>query len=84
MKSLCLFFLVHFSPEVVFNEIMYDPVPSIGLPEYEFVELFNRSSSEIDIGNWALYAGSREIIIPECRMKPEEYLLLVYPGTSGQ
>ena len=84
MKSLCLFFLIHFSPEVVFNEIMYDPVPSIGLPEYEFVELFNRSSSEIDIGNWALYVGSREIIIPECILRPEEYLLLVYQGTSEQ
>ena len=82
MKSVFLFFLVYLSGEIVFNEIMYDPDPSIGLPEYEYLELFNRSGSEIDIENWILDAGNRKLIFPKHTMKPEEYLLLVYPGSS--
>ena len=82
MESVALFFLVHFSVEIIFNEIMYDPLPSIGLPEYEFLELFNRGNTEIEIGNWVLDAGNGELVFPACQMKPGECLLLAYPGTS--
>ena len=82
MKSMYLFFLVNFSPGVIFNEIMYDPLPSVNLPGYEYLELFNNSNSDIDIGNWIINSGSSEILIPGHRMKSGEYLLLVYPGSS--
>jgi hypothetical protein len=84
MKSAGLFFFIYLSGEIVFNEIMYDPDPAIGLPEYEFLELFNRSNAEINIENWSLEIGNRVIEIPKHSMKPDEYLLLVYPGTSAK
>ena len=84
MKSAGLLFFIYLSGEIVFNEIMYDPDPSIGLPEYEFLELFNRSHSEVDIENWILDVGGREILLPRHTIQPGEYLLLVYTGVSRQ
>ena len=82
MKSVILFFLAQFSGEIIFNEIMYDPLPSNGLPEYEYLELFNRGNRAIDLYNWLLDAGGGELTFPPYILKPGEYVLLAFPGTS--
>ena len=41
--------------DVRLNELMPDPTPSVGLPEKEYVELFNTSKNIIDLDSWTYY-----------------------------
>ncbi len=43
---------------VLINEIFADPSPKIGLPDYEFIELYNPNKFSIDLSNWTLSDGS--------------------------
>ncbi len=70
--------------DVVFNEIMYDPDPVVGLPAYEYLELFNRTDADIDLEGWLLDVGKKEFILPGHTIAAKEFLLLAYPGTSGE
>jgi len=40
-----------FRYDLIFTEIMADPSPPAGLPEYEYLEIFNRSKVKINLGD---------------------------------
>jgi len=90
MKSLLLIILcfsliyIHIQGkgEVIFNEIMYDPTPEIGLPGYEYIELYNRSSDTVWLGEWILQAGNRMLILTDYTLLPRTCLLLCYRDTD--
>ncbi|MCK9400295.1 MAG: lamin tail domain-containing protein [Bacteroidales bacterium] len=62
--------------DVVFTEIMADPTPSVGLPEYEYLEVFNRSTYELDLSGWKLDISSTIHELPSFTLSPGNYLLL--------
>lgn len=72
-------FIYHTTGEndLVINEIMADPEPSVGIPPYEYIEIYNTSAFPIDIGNWFLIIGTSEKEISESVViQPDSYLLL--------
>ncbi|MEL7531474.1 MAG: lamin tail domain-containing protein [Bacteroidota bacterium] len=61
--------------DVIFNEIMPDPTPAIGLPESEFVEFYNRSNKVFNLLNWTLSNGTTTGSLPDYILSPNEYVV---------
>jgi len=78
---------LYFAPgpnEIVFNEIMSDPSPTIGLPEFEYIELYNRSPYPANLGGWTFSTGNKLYLFPPIVIPGGEYLVLGYEGTAKQ
>ncbi|MEM8910017.1 MAG: lamin tail domain-containing protein, partial [Bacteroidota bacterium] len=63
--------------DLIINEIYADPSPSLGLPEREFLELYNRSDKAINLENYLFDKGSgTPQALPSQILLPDEYLIL--------
>ena len=62
--------------DVVINEIMADPTPTVGLPEWEYVELFNTTAFAIDLKDWTFLIGNTSKTLPAVQIEPQGYLIL--------
>ena len=62
--------------DVLINEIMANPLPSNGLPECEYLELYNRTPFQINLNNWSLQTGKSEHPLPDSTIAPHEYLII--------
>lgn len=71
------------SRDIVINEFLADESPSIGLPETEYVELYNRSSKYFHLQNWQLRDNSSAGTIQDIWLYPGEYLLLIPSGSTS-
>jgi len=69
---------------VVINEIYFDTNPTVGLPAVEYVELFNISTSEVNLNGWVFKdAGSPKIINEDFVLAPNKYVLLTKPDNAA-
>jgi hypothetical protein len=62
--------------DIVINEIMADPNPVVGLPDVEYVELYNTTDVPVDITNWTYTFGTTVKTLPACQIEAGEYLIL--------
>jgi len=62
--------------ELVVNEIMSDPVPSNGLPETEYLELYNTTNNILELMDCLLIIGDDSLKLPEFCLYPSNYLIL--------
>jgi len=63
--------------DVVIHEILPDPDPVIGLPNAEFVEIYNRSNKAFNTNNWTLSkAGSSAATLPSYLLLPDSFLII--------
>ena len=62
--------------DVLINEFMADPAPSVGLPEAEYVELYNRSEKIINLNNLQLASGSSPVALPDYFLFPDTYVVV--------
>lgn len=62
--------------DVVLTEIMADPDPPVGLPPFEYIELYNRSPKWISLEGWSLQIGRSSRTLPGYLLRPGTYLVL--------
>ncbi len=64
--------------DVVINEIFADPSPVVGLPDAEFVELFNATTDKyFDLSGWKFFDPTSTATIPNGTILfPGQYLIL--------
>jgi len=69
--------------DLLLTEIMADPTPSVGLPEADFLELYNRSGEVISLRDLGLSAGGTPVPLPDSVLRPGEFLLLCDPEDAA-
>ena len=83
----CLFNPLHGQAQkqydIIINEFMPDPSPQVGLPNAEYIELYNRNLiSTFNLKNFKLISGSDTTILDSFQLKPKQYLT-IYTKKSG-
>ncbi len=79
---ICTIFFVHFETsaqnynELIISEIMADPTPTKGLPEKEYIELYNRSDKVIDLNRCKLTYNTSTVTFPSFLLQPKSYVLV--------
>ena len=75
---------------VVINELYADPTPSNGLPDAEYIELFNTDSVPYELSGWKLVNSASEKTIPPFLLHPNEYVIIcdanftsLFPNSIG-
>lgn len=66
--------------DVIINEFFCDPTPTVGLPEAEFVEIYNKSTKILNVNNWQLGDASTFGTIKDGWLMPGAYLILCPTG----
>ena len=61
---------------VVINEIFADPTPTVALPEKEFIELYNTTSSTINLNNWQFVNTTTAKTLPSFSLSPDQFVIL--------
>ena len=67
---------------VVINEIMADPTPVVGLPESEYIELYNNSPDAINLEGWSLKIGTTSKTLDAYTLYPSEYVVICRTGND--
>ena len=62
--------------DVIMNEIMADPDPVVALPNYEYIELYNRTEYPLQLTDWTLNIGNTKKLLPAYTLQPGAYLIL--------
>ena len=72
--------------DVLITEVMADPTlesgETLGLPDVEYIELYNRSDQVLNLENYTLSDRSDDIRLPYYLLFPNSYVLL-YPSGSA-
>ncbi|MCS6818390.1 MAG: lamin tail domain-containing protein, partial [Chitinophagales bacterium] len=69
--------------DVVINEIMPDPEPSVGLPNVEYVELYNRTNFPINLNGWRFSDRSSTAVLPNVFIPAKGFAVIVRKDSAA-
>ena len=70
--------------DVVINEIYPDQTPLVGLPDAEFIELYNASNSIFNLEDWQLSDASSTATLRAYILQPNSYVILCANSDTAQ
>ncbi len=62
--------------EILITEIMSKPSPMVGLPDAEYIELYNSKDYPINLKNYQLNVGNSSKTFPDYTLQAHEYLII--------
>jgi hypothetical protein len=68
--------------DIIITEVFADPAPRVELPEAEYIELFNRSTTAFDLSGWVLTDGSSAASL-STTLAPGEYLIVTSSSAAA-
>ena len=71
------------SGDLLVTEIFADPTPSFGLPEQEYIELYNTSTQALDLENCTFSDGGTPALLPKTVLMPSSFLILTSSGNES-
>jgi hypothetical protein len=69
--------------DLIISEFMADPSPPVGLPEAEYVEIYNRSGNPVQLLDWELTDGSSVATLPFYILMPSAYITITTTTASA-
>ncbi|MCE7040577.1 lamin tail domain-containing protein [Dyadobacter sp. CY312] len=57
---------------------MADPTPAKGLPDVEYIELYNTTNRTISLKGWKLAMGTRSVVLPDSVILPGSYTIVCH------
>lgn len=69
--------------DVIITEIMADPSPVVGLPEVEFIEIYNKSNKYFDLTGWKIGDASGDGTIVGGWLYPNEYRIICSSSSTA-
>jgi hypothetical protein len=70
---------LNFVPEqydLLISEFFADPTPVVGLPQHEFIELYNRSGLPVNLDGFTLTDGSGLTGLPAYLLQPDSFVII--------
>lgn len=62
--------------DLLITEIMADPTPVIGLPDAEYLEIYNTGHGVFNLGDYKIRVGTTEKVLPDSLIHPGEFVIL--------
>lgn len=75
-KTMAFYYYIPQKFDVVINEIMADPTPSVGLVPQEYLEIYNTTDFDINLKDWVFINGTTTSILPDSILKSDDYFIL--------
>ena len=70
--------------DVLITEVMADFSPIIGLPEEEYIEIYNNSAKTFDLNGWIIGDAASSVTLTNYILGSNEYVLLTNNGVASQ
>ncbi|MES2689588.1 MAG: lamin tail domain-containing protein [Bacteroidota bacterium] len=69
--------------DILVSEFMPDPTPTVGLPEQEFIELYNNTATPINLAGFTLSDGGTPAVLPAVTLAPDGFMIVCSPTASS-
>ena len=69
--------------DLIFNELMVNPNPSVGLPASQYIELYNRRDVSVQLRDWTLMYGSKSYSITDGQLVSNGVIILCDPKAAS-
>lgn len=69
--------------EILITEIFADPTPPVGLPDAEYIEIYNATSDPLELENCTFSDASSSALFPKKVITPGAYLIVTKTGDES-